>query len=103
MERQEILDRFYFQNGPCCAGCDWWHSLSSLVGYCTRSAPAPDQERWAMIGIEGSSLPPGAGHIATLREHKCGDFKDEFDWTTLPLAYRRRIGAPTSVKAGDAS
>lgn len=25
-----------------------------------------------------------------------GPFKAEFDWTTLPLPYRKRIGAPVS-------
>ena len=91
--RQEILDRFYFSRGPCCAGCDWWRSLSSLVGECTKSAPVPDNERWAMVSIERCSFPPGSGHIITSREHVCGQFKDEFDWTSLPLPYRVRIGA----------
>jgi hypothetical protein len=94
-ERQEVLDRFYFKNGRCCAGCDWWRSLSSLVGDCTKAAPVPAEQRWDMLGIEWSSLRQGSGHMVTQREHTCGDFKDEFDWTTLPLPYRRRIGAPT--------
>jgi hypothetical protein len=94
MDRQESLDRFYFENGRCCAGCDWWQSLSSLVGNCTRSAPVGGRARWDMLGIESSSIKPPAGHIVTQREHTCGDFKDEFDWTTLPLPYRKRIGAP---------
>lgn len=92
--RQEILDRFYFQRGPCCAGCDWWESLSAMSGNCTKSAPVSDHERWAMLGITGCSLSPGSGHVVTPRDHRCGDFKDEFDWTTLPLPYRKRIGAP---------
>src|SRR3569833_212145 len=93
-DRQEILDRFYFKNGSCCAGCVWWRSLSVLAGDCTRSAPAPGKDRWNMLGIEGCSLKPSSGHIVTQREHVCGDFKDEFDWTSLPLPYRKRIGAP---------
>jgi len=93
MDRQEVLDRFYFSRGPCCAGCDWWHSLSSLVGDCTKAAPVPSAERWDMLGIDWCSLRPGSGHVVTPREHVCGDFKDEFDWTSLPLPYRKRIGA----------
>lgn len=92
---QESLDRFYFKTGPCCAGCDWWRSISSVVGECTRSAPVPDHERWAMMGVASCSLQPGAGHPITPREHRCGEFKDDFNWVSLPLPYRIRIGAPT--------
>lgn len=91
---QEAIDRFYFAHGPCCAGCDWWRSISSLVGECTKSAPVSDIDRWAMLGIERCSLFPGAGHAITGREHHCGEFKDDFDWTSLPLPYRKRVGAP---------
>lgn len=91
---QESIDRFYFRHGPCCAGCDWWRSLSSLVGDCTKAAPVDSATRWAMLGIEGCSLEPSVGHIVTARDHVCGDFKDEFDWSSLPLPYRARIGDP---------
>lgn len=94
-DRQETLDRFYWQNGNCCAGCDWWRSISALVGDCTRSAPVCGDQRADMLGIHGSSMRIEAGHIVTPRDHVCGDFKDEFDWDTLPLAYRKRIGAKT--------
>ncbi|WP_255342429.1 hypothetical protein [Herminiimonas sp. CN] len=30
-----------------------------------------------MIGMTYSSLPLGAGHIMTLRDHVCGEFKDD--------------------------
>ena len=88
----EILDRFYTQNGPCCAGCDWWSHYNSLAGECRKSAPVPGVQRAAMLGAYGSSLSPEAGHIMTLRDHHCGDFEDEFDWATLPVSYLRRIG-----------
>ena len=88
----EILDRFYTQNGPCCAGCDWWSHYNSLAGECRKSAPVPGVQRVAMLGAYGSSLSLEAGHIMTLRDHHCGDFKDEFDWATLPASYLRRIG-----------
>jgi hypothetical protein len=94
-ERQEILDRFYWSRGtPCCAGCDHWRHHNALAGECLRSAPAPEAARWAMLGITGSSsLRGGAGHIATLRDHACGEFRDTFDWASLSPAYRRRVGA----------
>lgn len=89
---QEACDRFYIAHGPCCAGCDWWSGTNGVVGDCTRSAPVPGAQRFAMLGITGSSLPMAAGHVMTPREHKCGEFKDEFDWSTLPALYLKRIG-----------
>lgn len=88
---QEIHDRRYFQNGPCCSGCDWWRSLNSWVGECTKSAPVPASKRWGMVGISGVSEGE-PGHIVTDGAHHCGDFKDEFDWSSLPPAYLRRVG-----------
>lgn len=90
--REELLDRFYVENGPCCAGCDWWRWANSLVGECRRSAPVSGVVRFAMLGIQAASLTPDPGHIMTPREHHCGDFKDEFDWGSLPSAYLRKIG-----------
>lgn len=95
MDRQEFLDRFYFAHGKCCAGCDWWRSMNSKAGDCTKSKPVPGPVRWAMLNIDKISLkklPPG--HIVTRSDHVCGDFKDEFDWSSLPLPYLKRIGAP---------
>ena len=91
---QESVDTFYhWKSGPCCAGCDWWRSLSSLVGECHRSAMVSGDDRMLALGIEWCSLPFGAGHAVTKRDHVCGEFKDEFDWSSLPPAYLRRIGA----------
>jgi hypothetical protein len=89
---QRATDTFYWRQGPCCAGCDWWHHLNTRVGLCTRAAPVAAAERTAMLGIERASMHTGAGHPFTPREHRCGDFRDEFDWTALPLAYRRSVG-----------
>jgi hypothetical protein len=89
---QEHLDTFYFKHGKCCAGCDWWEAINSKAGECTKSAPMSGQQRLAMLGIEKCSLLPKAGHALTKSDHVCGAFKDEFDWTSLPLAYRKKIG-----------
>lgn len=96
---QESVDRFYFRNGPCCAGCDHWRTISSLAGNCLKSAPVSGDDRMAMLGFYSSSIRLGAGHAITPREHHCGAFKDEFDWTSLPLPYRKRIGAPMTPSA----
>lgn len=90
--RQRILDSFYTQHGPCCAGCDWWSSANSMVGECKRSAPVSGCERVAVLGMRFASLVPDAGHILTPREHHCGDFKDDFDWPSLTPLYLKRIG-----------
>jgi len=89
--RQENIDSFYWKTGKCCAGCDWWRSLNTRAGECTRSRPT-GRDRFGMLGITGSSLKVGAGHVMTPRDHQCGDFKDEFDWSALPLPYLARIG-----------
>lgn len=90
---QEAHDAYYHRNGPCCAGCDWWRHISAIVGECTKSAPVSGNERMTMLGFSHSSMPIGAGHVVTKRDHHCGDFKDDFDWSSLPLPYRVRIGA----------
>lgn len=69
---QEHIDRFYFAHGKCCAGCDWWRHINSVAGCCQRM-PA---------------------EVITTREHVCGEFKDEFDWSSLPPNYRRLAGDP---------
>ena len=76
-KRQARMDRFYAEHGPCCAGCDWWRHVNSLVGECHRSAPVAGEQRFTMIGITWASISVGAGHPYTPREHRCGDFKDE--------------------------
>lgn len=77
VSRQDCVDRFYRENGPCCAGCDFWRHLNAAVGECIRTAPVAASERYAMFGITGCSLDPGAGHIMTPRDHLCGEFRDE--------------------------
>ena len=89
---QEHIDTFYFKNGKCCAGCDWWTAVNSKAGECTKSAPMSGEQRLAMLGISRCSLPLAAGHALTKNDHVCGAFKDEFDWASLPLAYRKKIG-----------
>lgn len=92
MSLQEIIDSFYAPHGPCCAGCDWWHHVNSLVGECHRSAPVPGEQRIAMLGMHSISIAVPAGHVMTPREHHCGEFTDAFDWSSLPANYLRRIG-----------
>lgn len=89
---QEWCDRLYWSNGPCCAGCDHWSRILASAGECTKAAPVGGRERIAMMGLHSCSLPLEAGHPMTPATHKCGDFKDEFDWSTLSPWYLRSIG-----------
>ena len=91
-EIQEIHDTMYARHGPNCAGCDWWRWLNSAVGECLASAPVAAHERSGIIGISHSSLPAEAGHVFTPARHHCGDFKDAFDWSSLPIGYLKKIG-----------
>jgi len=93
-DEQEAHDRFYWQQGKCCAGCDWWQHLNSVAGECTRNAPVASNERLDMLGISSASFAIGCGHAITRRDHVCGDFKDDFDWSTLPIGYLKTVGAP---------
>lgn len=99
--RQQNADEYYWSHGPCCAGCDWWAHINSLVGECRKSAPVRGAERGAMLGMGSCSAPIGAGHILTPRDHHCGDFKDDFDWSTLSPAYLRGIGALAQKEADE--
>lgn len=101
---QETADKFYVTHGPCCAGCDWWHSASSVIGECHRSAPVSAEQRHRMVAPMWNTINFGKsepGHLLTRREHRCGDFKDEFDWSTLPAYYLRRIGKTVGITARD--
>lgn len=100
-ETQQAIDAFYHAHGTCCAGCDWWRALNSIAGLCTRSAPVGAKQRVAMLGIEGCSLNAGAGHVLTLRDHVCGEFRDDFDWSSLPPHYLRRIGCSSPQNKSD--
>ena len=98
---QEAADRFYMEHGPCCAGCDWWHHINPLIGECHKSAPVSAEQRYSMVRIDWHTFrltESDAGHILTNREHHCGDFKDGFDWSSLPPPYLRRIGFSKLVK-----
>ena len=95
LKTQELIDSFYMKHGKCCAGCDWWEYANSVAGQCIRHAPVSGAERLSMTGISHISAPVGAGHPATVRDHYCGDFKDDFDWATLPASYLARIGKAT--------
>ena len=95
LERQEFIDAFYWSKGPCCAGCDHWQHFNSILGECTATPPGlSGEQRAAFVGFTGCSTPISSGHALTERDYHCGAFVDSFPWGTLPLMYRKRVGAP---------
>lgn len=89
---QTFVDKFYIKNGKCCAGCDYWRHDGSVVGECTNSKILPSHERASLLNFKEVSLCLGAGHALTRRDYVCGQFKDTFNWESLPLLYLKRIG-----------
>lgn len=90
--RQESVDAFYAENGPCCAGCDWWAYSTPGAGECRKAAPVSGEQRASLLGMHGYSCHIGSGHPFTPRNHVCGDFRDTFDWSSLPIGYLAKIG-----------
>lgn len=92
-EIQAEHDTFYWKNGKCCAGCDYWRSSDIFLGECLMSKIITAKERLQMIGLENCTMEFEAGHALTKRDYVCGKFKDDFDWSKLSVFYLKRIGA----------
>ena len=90
---QEKCDRIYWQNGPCCAGCDHWRSSGGLFGDCTAGPIISGHDVARSMGWTWYTWTPPPGYPVTDHLHKCGLFKDDFDWQTLGPEYLRKIGA----------
>ena len=89
---QEQCDRLYWQNGPCCAGCDHWRSDMGNLGHCTAAGIVSGDQVMASLDIGWSTYTPPPGFPLTRADFQCGLFRDEFDWLSLPEEYRRKIG-----------
>ena len=92
---QEQCDRMYWQNGPCCAGCDHWQSDMGNLGHCTAAGIVSGDQVMRSMGISFCSYTPPPGFPLTKAEFHCGLFKDDFDWSSLPPEYLKKIGAKT--------
>lgn len=90
---QESCDKFYWKNGRCCAGCDFWASDEGNIGECTSAPPVSGAQVLQSMGITRSSYIPPPGQPWTKMDHVCGAFQDDFDWSTLDPEYLKRIGA----------
>ena len=72
-EKQRHIDRFYRDNGECCAGCDSWRWHNTAIGECIKSQMVAGSER---TELESISMPVAAGHVFTSRDYYCGNFSD---------------------------
>lgn len=72
---QHYVDTFYAKTGPCCAGCDFWRWLNSVVGECVRMPPNQSHDTAAGLGLTGCSHPKSTANL-TYRNHVCGEFRD---------------------------
>lgn len=90
---QETCDRQYWAKGQCCAGCDHWSSDMGLSGTCAAAGIVSGADVLRSIGVVSSSYMPPPGLPYTEADFHCGKFRDEFDWSTLPVDYLERIGA----------
>ena len=90
---QEKCDRDYWTGGQCCAGCDFWNSEKGYSGECRAAGIVSGREVLASVGIVSWSGPLKPGHPMTHGDHWCGQFRDEFDWSTLDRDYLSRVGA----------
>lgn len=97
---QESMDRFYWENGKCCAGCDHWHCEQGHTGQCTAAPPVSGEQVIKSLGLRGCSYVPPPDHPYTKMDFVCGAFKDGFDWSTLEEEYLMRIGFPTEHGIG---
>ena len=92
-EYQEICDRIYWEKGQCCAGCDHWLSDMGNAGRCTKAPPVSGGEVMKSLGFTFFSYTPAPGHPYTQIDDVCGEFKDDFDWSSLDQNYLIKIGA----------
>ena len=90
---QEHCDRTYWTRGQCCAGCDHWQSDMGDTGRCAGAGIVSGADVVRSLGWLQSSYIPDPGFPFTRADHHCGQFRDDFDWSTLDRAYLERIGA----------
>lgn len=98
---QERCDRYYWNHGRCCAGCDHWTSEAGDIGECASAPPVSGVDVLRSLGIDWCTYTPPPGQPFTKRGHVCGAFKDEFDWTTLDPDYLKKIRARAALDGGD--
>lgn len=90
---QERCDTLYWSKGRCCAGCDHWMSDKGFTGECEAAGIVSGADVMRSLGFTFCSYVPSPGFPITKADHRCGKFKDDFDWSTLDGEYLRRIGA----------
>jgi len=90
---QELMDRYYWSHGPCCAGCDHWSSEGGYNGKCAAAGVMSGSDVLRSLGITFSTFIVEPGFPFTRHDFYCGKFRDDFDWASLPMEYLDAIGA----------
>lgn len=90
---QEHCDRLYWTSGKCCSGCDHWQSEMGNIGSCIDAGIVSGDQVMRSLGSYFSSYMPPPGFPLTKAEFYCGQFRDDFDWSTLDHDYLAKIGA----------
>lgn len=91
---QEHCDTLYWSKGQCCAGCDFWNSDMGNSGECHHAGLVSGDQVLASMGAQFHTLHnPRPGYPLTKADQWCANFKDDFDWASLPSDYLERIGA----------
>lgn len=90
---QEHCDRTYWTYGKCCAGCDHWQSEMGNLGFCIAAGIVTGEQVMRSMDIAFCSYTPPPGFPLTKAEFYCGQFRDDFDWSTLDHDYLAKIGA----------
>ena len=77
IKEDELVVKFYKENGPCCAGCDNWRYFNPVLGECVKSNMMGHEDRISLLGFKLYTGPRmEAGHMLTGREHHCENFND---------------------------
>lgn len=90
---QKRCDSDYWKYGQRCSGCDFWASSEGYTGECQHAGIVSGQDVLRSMGITFSTLLPPPGYPYREASHWCANFKDDFDWSTLPSEYLHEIGA----------
>lgn len=90
---QARCDSRYWTYGQRCSGCDYWASSEGDFGACQHAGIVSGQDVMMSLGLSFCSAPIQPGYPLTNDGHWCANFKDDFDWSSLPKEYLAEIGA----------
>jgi len=91
---QARCDADYWRFGKRCSGCDYWVSEQGYLGQCQQAGKLSGLDVLKSCGFEHYTGPiPAPDYPFTRAWGACVNFKDDFDWSSLPQEYLVEIGA----------